>query len=173
MPRPRPLPARPRRRATTRAFTLVEIMIVVGIIALIAAAALPAFRRVQHSARASAAANDLRVFATAYTTYAQQNGNFPPEAGIGVLPPLMKDSLRNSSWLAVTPIGGRYNWEYNRVEAGVRYKAAIGLRTSGVAVVSKDLNQLRALDRRIDDGNLATGNFFLGAGNEPVFILER
>ena len=41
------------------------MMIVRGIIALLAAAALPAMRRVQGSAPASTAANDLRVFAAA------------------------------------------------------------------------------------------------------------
>src|SRR5882672_3307496 len=70
----------PRRRA---AFTLVEIMIVVVIIGLLAAMAIPAFKRVQESARNNRAINDFRVFSQAFETYATQNGTWPPNAGAG------------------------------------------------------------------------------------------
>jgi hypothetical protein len=39
--------------------------------------------------------------------------------------------------------------------------------------VSSDFNQLSDIDRKLDDGNLSTGNFFLGYRNYPVFVLEH
>lgn len=144
--------------------------IVTLIIGVMAAVGMPALRHAVFAARANAVVNDLRVFAGAFQTYAQQNG---AEAAVGVMPPVMVGSLGNTSWLRITPILGRYNWDYNQTHVGVRYRAAIGIRTKSPSRVTTDRNQLLAVDRRIDDGNLTTGNFFLGAGNEPVFIIER
>jgi type II secretory pathway pseudopilin PulG len=143
------------------------------IVGVLAALAMPALKRALISARASAVASDLRTFAAAFQSYEQQNGTYPPDASIGVLPPLMAGLLGNSSWARVTPIGGRYNWEYNRVSAGVRYRAGIGIRTLSEATVTTDRDQLLAVDRLIDDGDLSTGNFFLGIGNEPFLAIER
>lgn len=164
---------RSRRNRSDRGFTLVEMGMVTLIIGVMAAVAMPALRHATQTARANAVVNDLRVFAAAFQTYAQQNGVYPPEAAIGVMPSGMAGTLGNTAWLRVSPIHGRYNWENNRIEAGTRYRAAIGIRTKSPSTVTKDRSQLVAIDRRIDDGNLATGSFFLGAGNEPVFIIER
>lgn len=162
-----------RRLNSNRGFTLVEMGVVTLIIGVMAAAAMPALRLAAQTARANAVVNDLRVFASAFQAYAQQNGAYPVDAAIGVLPPVMVGSLGNTSWLRVTPIRGRYNWEYNKVHVGTRYRAAIGIRTKSPSTVMTDRQQLLAIDRRIDDGNLATGNFILGAGNAPLFIIER
>jgi type II secretory pathway pseudopilin PulG len=143
------------------------------IIGVMASLAMPALKRTIISTRASAVANDLRTFAAAFQSYEQQNGRYPPEAGIGVLPPLMSGHLDQSAWLGVTPIGGRYNWEYNRTTGGVRYRAAIGIRTQRTARVTTDRALLLAVDRLIDNGDLSSGNFFLGVGNEPFLVIER
>ena len=143
------------------------------IIGVLASLAMPALKRTLIATRASAVASDLRTFAAAFQAYEQQNGRWPPEAGTGVMPPLMVGSLGHTAWLRVTPIGGRYNWEYNRRAAGVRYRAGIGIRTRNPDKVTKDQNQLLAIDRLIDEGNLATGSFFLGPGNEPFLAVER
>jgi prepilin-type N-terminal cleavage/methylation domain-containing protein len=53
-----------------RAFTLVEIMIVVAIIALLAAIAVPGFLRARKRAQASRILNDLRLIDSAVDQYA-------------------------------------------------------------------------------------------------------
>lgn len=53
-----------------KAFTLVEIMIVVAIIALLAAIALPSFLRARKRAQASRILNDLRMIDSAIDQYA-------------------------------------------------------------------------------------------------------
>lgn len=143
------------------------------IIGVLASLAMPALKLAVLSARATSVSNDLRTFSGAFQTHAQQTGAYPPDVGIGVMPPLMVGSLGNTAWLRLTPIGGRFHWEYNRTFSGTRYRAAIGLRTQGSNRVTTDRAQLTAVDRKIDDGNLATGNFFLGIGNEPFYIIER
>ena len=69
-------PPRPRRAG----FTLVEIMIVVVIIGLLAAMAIPAFRRVRESAQNARFVSDLRTFSQAFETYSLRNGAWPPNA---------------------------------------------------------------------------------------------
>ena len=57
----------------SRAFTLVEIMIVVSIIALLAAIAVPGFMRARKRAQASRIINDLRLIDSATEQYAIEN----------------------------------------------------------------------------------------------------
>jgi prepilin-type N-terminal cleavage/methylation domain-containing protein len=55
-------------------FTLVEIMIVVAIIGLLAAIAIPNFVRARQTAQANACLNNLRIIDAAKTQYALENG---------------------------------------------------------------------------------------------------
>jgi prepilin-type N-terminal cleavage/methylation domain-containing protein len=60
-------------RKRQSAFTLVEIMIVVAIIALLAAIAVPGFLRARKRAQASRVINDLRLIDAAVDQYAIEN----------------------------------------------------------------------------------------------------
>lgn len=64
----------PRKLTSKRAgFTLVEIMIVVAIIALLAAIAVPGFLRARKRSQASKILNDLRMISGAIDQYAIEN----------------------------------------------------------------------------------------------------
>jgi type IV pilus assembly protein PilA len=67
-----------------KGFTLVEIMIVVVIIGLLAAMAVPAFNKVRQTALAKSAMNDARQVAAAADQYFLENPSADPVA-IGVL----------------------------------------------------------------------------------------
>ena len=131
-------------------FTLVEIMVVVVIIGLLAAIAIPTIARIRRSAQNSRFANDLRTFAQAYETYAMRNGAWPPNAGNGVVPAGMSGELRDASWQAVNSLGGRWNWDYqfNGVTASI-----------STVLPAADDEQMTEIDSKIDDGDLATGSF--------------
>lgn len=64
------------KKLTTKrsGFTLVEIMIVVAIIALLAAIAVPSFLRARKRSQASKIINDLRLIDAAVDQYAIENG---------------------------------------------------------------------------------------------------
>lgn len=62
-----------------RGFTLVELLIVVGIIALLAALLLPTFMQARERARRTACLSNLRQIGAALTAYTQDyDGFFPP-----------------------------------------------------------------------------------------------
>lgn len=161
------------RGARAAAFTLVEIMVTVTIISLLAAAAIPAFQAVKRKTLATTVANDLRTFSSAFDAYAHEMGGWPAEVAAGVLPPEMVNRLKATAWTRVTPAGGQYNWDYKQIHAGTRYTAAIAISSTALSPVNLDPDLLLAIDRLIDDGNLATGNFFLGADGEPVYIVAQ
>lgn len=111
-------------------------------------------------------ANDLRVFAQAYESFATQNAGWPPNVGPGIIPPAVRVGwLKNGVWLAKTPVGGQWNWDYEVAGLGFRAGVSISNFTWPVA-------QLREIDALIDDGDLPTGSFRRPGGGRVSFVLE-
>ena len=67
----------------SRAFTLIELLIVVAIIAILAAIAVPNFLEAQTRAKNSKALADMRTMTTALETYKIDTGKYPSDAGNG------------------------------------------------------------------------------------------
>ncbi len=61
-----------------RAFTLIELLIVVAIIAILAAIAVPNFLEAQTRAKISAVKSDIRTLAGAIEIYSADNNAYPP-----------------------------------------------------------------------------------------------
>ena len=86
-------------RRFDRAFTLVEIMIVVAVIALLAAIALPSFLRARKRAQASRILNDLRFIDSAVDQYALENSK---ASGASVAIPDWTNYLKRNTSLYLT-----------------------------------------------------------------------
>ena len=134
-------------------------MIVVVIIGLLAALAIPAFTRVRQRAQNSRVANDLRVFAQVYDTYLLEKGAWPADVGPGVIPAELLGQLP-LTFTRPTPIGGLYEWDNEP-----------GLKSITLYQTTASMAQMRALDALIDDGDPATGNFQFN-GTEWHYLLE-
>lgn len=168
-----PFAPQPDRRRQQAAFTLVEIMVVVVIIGMLAAAGLPTYRHITMRSKTTALENDLRQFSTALITYNLQNARWPADSDPQVAPPELTGALPQK-FTQVTPIGGVYKWNFDVPADGVACKAALIVQTAaGLQPVSDDTDLFLMLDRQMDDGNLETGMMQVGSTNSLVYIIER
>jgi prepilin-type N-terminal cleavage/methylation domain-containing protein len=173
MPLDRVTPAT-RRPFGCAAFTLIELAIVVGIISIVIAMAIPSAHQLLLQARSGAVENDLRVFSAAFQAYANEHGDWPAGDGTpGAFPIGMEGYLAQTNWQRRTPFGGNYTWDPNSLQQGLRYRAVIVLASTPNNAVTDELAQLTELDKKFDDGNLNAGSLFLGYRNYPVFVLEH
>ncbi|MCD6386668.1 prepilin-type N-terminal cleavage/methylation domain-containing protein [Candidatus Sumerlaeota bacterium] len=65
----------------SKGFTLIELLIVVAIIAILAAIAVPNFLEAQVRSKVSRAKEDIRTLATALESYAVDHNDYPPSLG--------------------------------------------------------------------------------------------
>ncbi|MDI1318579.1 MAG: type II secretion system protein [bacterium] len=158
---------------STAGVGLVELMVVVTIISMLMALSIPSYQRIQRKARGAAIANDFRVFTAVLQARAHENGSWPAETAAGVVPDVItKDDIQLETWIGPTAIGGRFDWEFNQLHNGVRYRAALALVDTADAPLLVDIGLYQEIDAVLDDGNLNTGNLRLGNSNCLLFIIE-
>lgn len=131
-----------------RGFTLVEIMIVVIIIGLLAALAIPTIHNSQKAAKGATFINDIRTYAAAAEVFSLETGDYPEDSAPRVMPTGLEEYIPTMKWVADTPIGGA--WDFVKDDKGV--VSAFG--ASGHTATNA---QLMHIEAKFDDGNLSTG----------------
>lgn len=145
------------RRTPRCAFTLVEIMIVVVIIGLLAALAIPAFNRVKHRSQVTRFVNDLRIFSHGLETMMLETGALPGDPGSGSLAgghAQLGEYINAATYAQSTALGGV--WDIDSGDFGARCVVGVDFGSSPSVT---ELASLLEVDAMIDDGNLETGGF--------------
>jgi len=134
-----------------RAFTLVELLVVIGIIALLIAVLLPAMSKARQSAATTACLSNLRQLATAATLYAGDfHGSYPPAQYTVVQLP----------WTY------SYNWDYTVIR-----NTGSGEKTTWPGLLWTGRTNLRVQQCPSYDGRSATaGDPFTGYNYNTSYI---
>jgi len=146
--------------SSRRAFSFVEIIIVVAILSILGAMVIPRFNDQSNLARVNATVKDLRTFETAVNVYAMKNNGSMPTTN-SELQSEVEAYLPAGSTSAIPPIGGNYG-----------FHSWSDSDSAAVAVWGALFPTLRVeIDREIDDGNLTTGRVRSGPNNGVIFYV--
>ncbi|MCU0856801.1 MAG: type II secretion system GspH family protein [Pontiellaceae bacterium] len=146
--------------------TLVEILMVVGILAVLAAVLIPVTRIALRSRENARAASKLRTAVLAFTSYRSEMGSYPADRTPGVIPPEMAGYFAEMNiddwWTSPTELGGYWDWDN-----GYNFKYSVS-----IAAPTKSVEQMTDFDRLVDDGDLSTGTF-RKVGVQHHYIIEK
>ncbi len=111
-----------------KGFTLIELLIVMAVIAILVAIAVPAFRGMRQEAQTTRAQGDLKVLKIAVESYYKTNGSYPAELNyqttlLGATPRLLESELDD-------PYDTGTNYSYN-LSANGRYYALFSVGAAG------------------------------------------
>jgi len=143
-----------KRRGVTRAFTLVELLVVVAILAGLMAILLPAVQMVRSAGRRTDCGNNLRQLAKAITSFHNRNGSLPPFWGAYPFESTQRAAPVFTSWLGHVLPDIEMQSEYLKLP---KAKVCLGYRSwpnvPGEALRGDGMiPKTEALQRTLDDG---------------------
>ena len=152
----------PQSRASA-GFTLIEIMIVVTVIGVLCALAIPAYKKLVRRSTNTLMSNELRVASGALEFYSIDKGTWPPDGNGGWPPELTGYLPPPDRWNQPTPIGGKWAWALNTDNT------IASLRINDYTIPE---DQVSDIDKLVDDGSVTTGMLFK-SGQSLVYVLQR
>jgi len=151
-------------------FTLLEIAVVVTIISILAALAVPYYKRVKERAQISTFEHDVKLFEQEFNIHELENSKLPPSQNLtGEVPQGMEDGISNA-WTQPSPLGGEYRWIYTTESDPSNRVAYIQLLNSNKFPINLDRSRLIEIDKEIDDGNISSGALRLVGLNIHYFV---
>ncbi|MEM8736479.1 MAG: type II secretion system protein [Planctomycetota bacterium] len=133
-------------------FTLIEMVVVIVLIAILAAATLPIFKDRGDEALLAATAREMRIIASAAELVQAETGQLPADASEGAEPPELQGMLPSAVW-SKQPFGGQYDWNGPGTLAP-NFGIGIAFKNRQYGRIQ---DKLVELDKIMDDGDINTG----------------
>ncbi|HAV12232.1 MAG TPA: hypothetical protein DCX06_01885 [Opitutae bacterium] len=157
-----------QREAPISGFALIELAVVVTIIGILAALALPYFKRATQNTLISRLENDLRIYEQTFETYELEFGTMPPSQPTAGLFPIGLEDRLSHKWKYDSPIGGVYRWIYD--ENSLDDYAYIEILNSADKPITIALSRLIEIDNDLDDGDTTTGKIRFQGLNIQYYV---
>lgn len=110
-------------RARLQGFTLIELLVVIAIIGILSSVVLSSLNSARGRSRYTQALAQMREIRTAAEAYFADNGVYPPDAGIGVMPTGLSPYI--ATW--PSPPCGNLVYDWNNFSGGTNVH--VDLRT--------------------------------------------
>jgi prepilin-type N-terminal cleavage/methylation domain-containing protein len=137
---------RRKRRRIEGGFTLIEVLIVVAVIGIIAAIALPSFIKMKTRSKTAVIASDFHHFRDQVYLYESDYNLVPPETGLGDKPPELDEYL-GRQFTFKPELMYWYDWENWTGEDGNQDDGGTGV-SKGFSVYTQDPDLGAALVQR-------------------------
>ncbi|MEM6332793.1 MAG: prepilin-type N-terminal cleavage/methylation domain-containing protein [Planctomycetota bacterium] len=151
--------------AQPKAFTLLELMIIIGILAILAAVVLPSITAATHKVSAATIATNTRTLADACRVAFEQDGTWPTwdsEDGLP-MPASLDNRLSEATWSDILQ-----SWGYDTFAIESPVGGGIRLSIEGQGDYIDTLNEL---ERLVDDGDATTGTLLWTADGTQWQVL--
>lgn len=162
------VPLNKLRLGARGAFTLVEILIVVVILAVLSALVMPGFVGAMEQTTQGAFIADIKTYANGAVAFWAKEGTYLEDSDSGVLPTGFGEYVDPRGWERGTPIGGV--WDAELYEWGVT--SAVGVHFDGTGETRDDAYML-AIDAVMDNNDLETGVFRKLGEGRYYYIVEE
>ncbi|MFN3189278.1 MAG: type II secretion system protein [Aureliella sp.] len=151
------------------AFTLIELVVVLLIVGILAAAALPKFFDKATDSEASAIAKHLRVIRDQAELFLADNGRWPSNSLPSNFPSDFGGYL-DAGAFSGNPLGGRWDWNGPGSQVG---KIGPNLLVAG-SLTATQLKTYEQVDAILDDGKLSSGKvqLFRVAGHLVLQVIQ-
>lgn len=154
----------------TAGFSLIEIAIVVLVIGILAAIAIPLFKQATSRSLMSTVENDLRVLSQQLLSYELELNEYPPtELTAGVFPSGMENRL-SRTWLEPCVAGGVYRWTYTTEDDPLARAAYIEVIETPENPILLSAENLAKIDEQLDDGDITTGRLHIYGQNIRYYV---
>ncbi len=149
----------------SKAFTLVELLVVVAIIGILAAVAIPGYSSYKQNARVASVVSDLKNIHSALEAYRTESNSYPDDVAGGSTPPGLAPFLKSDFFTSDTPVGGRYDYNAQPVWGEV------SIRIENATYITDDAGWEK-VDGVLDDGDLGGGKFRNIADGKAYVVSE-
>lgn len=148
-----------------------KLLVTTAAILLLAVVAVAINRHRHRNAREHFVA-DLLASKAAFQSFLRLQTGAPPDTAPGLVPVGMEPYLEKIAWSKPTPVGGVYRWVAREGPAKATFGVIALTAFPPAPEIRLSVDDLLEIDRRIDDGNLATGDFRTGFNGWPTLIVR-